>query len=625
MSIKKFQDMIPEVYTNTSRDFQLLTRLYDIIIDGVKFDSDSIIRLINTNTCNSKILELLQTKLGFITSEHYTNEEIRYVLKSFPIIIKNKGSLKGIKQAVTVFSKLNKIKSNVSINIINKSNDYEKSYIIDVNLHSQNLDTSLLDEIFKYILPTGSIVKYNFYSTSLQNKSNYALHTYTNIIVLDDSVNSLIRGSYIQYRNPCEYDLIGSIGLTQLSTEYNLEYRGSITDFNDLPKFITEDMLGYVYIYVESTQDGAINTNRLRAYVCDYNDEGDLDWCLFSLQDGTLDESKYNVYSEVIYGYYDSNTTSFFKEKYPESYILDDEFNQDGLRIDSIDDTSEVSPDNCILFNSDNVSLHDTVNDVYYIFNNINNTWISFEINEDSLEVYRHPESTNGTGLAPKENLVATNCTYDAMSDSLIPVDSSTTPAIWISEYINNEYVWSSVILDTLKIKNILENENFRKVLIMHSIEDAYVMPVAGLTIYTKDDKNIWVSNGFNWNSSVINNPISIIGNPNDALHIKPVENQHIYYIDDLDSSNNKSWSFLPAKYVDKISNLKQDILYIDSDTSCAYNSDLTEVVHYVQAGDVYNVDYKTLLFMLENRVIKPAFKNETIIFEDAHNNMLLL
>ena len=49
-----------------------------------------------------------------------------------------------------------------------------------------------------------------------------------------------------------------------------------------------------------------------------------------------------------------------------------------------------------------------------------------------------------------------------------------------------------NTILDlTNKQVNIIKNENFRKVLIMHSIEDAYVMPVAGLTIYTKDDKKI--------------------------------------------------------------------------------------------------------------------------------------
>ena len=61
MSLFRIQDKTPEVYTSTSRDFQLIGRLYDCIINGVKFDIDSILDIINTDFIDSKLLKLLQT------------------------------------------------------------------------------------------------------------------------------------------------------------------------------------------------------------------------------------------------------------------------------------------------------------------------------------------------------------------------------------------------------------------------------------------------------------------------------------------------------------------------------------------------------------------------------------
>ena len=53
MSIINVQEMTPQIYTEESRDFQLLSRLYDCVFNGMKFDTDSIVELIDTQQCRT--------------------------------------------------------------------------------------------------------------------------------------------------------------------------------------------------------------------------------------------------------------------------------------------------------------------------------------------------------------------------------------------------------------------------------------------------------------------------------------------------------------------------------------------------------------------------------------------
>ena len=111
----RLQDKTPEVYCAESRDFQLFCRLYDCVINGVKFDIDTIPDILDAMTCRTSMLQLLQTKLGFFTNKKLTDDALRYVLTAFPIMVKNKGSLKSIQQAVNVFFKVYGIRSEVKV------------------------------------------------------------------------------------------------------------------------------------------------------------------------------------------------------------------------------------------------------------------------------------------------------------------------------------------------------------------------------------------------------------------------------------------------------------------------------------------------------------------------------
>ena len=190
MSLIRVQDNVPECYENESRDFQLIGRLYDCIINGVKFDIDSMLNLTNTVTCSQRVLQLLQTKLGFFSNAILTDDELRYTLSAFPVIIKNKGSLKGIKQAVYVFLKANHLTNSAMISITQKSEDNPYSIVIGIN--SPIMNTTLLDEIFKYILPTGYTVSYMFY-TNLSSIELLQLSVKANAIFVSNTINSRVR------------------------------------------------------------------------------------------------------------------------------------------------------------------------------------------------------------------------------------------------------------------------------------------------------------------------------------------------------------------------------------------------------------------------------------------------
>lgn len=52
-------DNVPEVYPAESRDFQLIGRVLDYVVNGVKFDIDSIRALSNTQDIMGSLLPLL--------------------------------------------------------------------------------------------------------------------------------------------------------------------------------------------------------------------------------------------------------------------------------------------------------------------------------------------------------------------------------------------------------------------------------------------------------------------------------------------------------------------------------------------------------------------------------------
>lgn len=155
MGIFRLQNNTPEPYVNKSRDFQMFCRAFDCINAGIRSEVDSMPSVLNTDLCVNRVIQLLQTKLGFFTIKEYNDDDVRLVLSSFATLIKNKGTKKAIVEAVYVFLRINKIISNVYVDV-----DHSNK-IISIQIEEAGInDTSLLEEILSYVIPTGFVVTF---------------------------------------------------------------------------------------------------------------------------------------------------------------------------------------------------------------------------------------------------------------------------------------------------------------------------------------------------------------------------------------------------------------------------------------------------------------------------------
>ena len=185
MALMRIQNSVPEIYENSSRDFQLISRLYDTVFCGVKYDIDSMINIIDTSEIKSSILQLLQGKLGFFTDANIQDDYLRKILIVFPELIKYKGCKKGIDKAINLFMHLqHKIIDYLILDYISEDGDL---YII-LNTPISNL--TLLDEILKYILPTGISVKY---ISALKTDNSFELGEHISILNTNSIVDSNIK------------------------------------------------------------------------------------------------------------------------------------------------------------------------------------------------------------------------------------------------------------------------------------------------------------------------------------------------------------------------------------------------------------------------------------------------
>lgn len=204
-------DNIPEYYVNNSRDFQLLCRAKDASFNGVKYNINSINHISNTLEINSRLLSLLKSKLGFFSEDRLSEDQLRYLLAGFPKIIREKGSTNCILQIINLWLRLYQIDGKLTSVAID--NDTHK---IRIRMSAIQNDTKLLDEMFKYVLPTSYEIVYEFGLPASYNTTILFDDSDFNYIEVPDNENSNIRRNYDKSKGKLQDRLIGNIGLTQI-------------------------------------------------------------------------------------------------------------------------------------------------------------------------------------------------------------------------------------------------------------------------------------------------------------------------------------------------------------------------------------------------------------------------
>ena len=137
---------VPLIYSNTSRDFQYLSWLINIVLNDVKHNIDSMYDLPNIKT-DTRLVELLALTLGFKIKRNYDQKQLIALVSIIPSLLKYKGTITAIIMAANAL-----IKSSGATGRF----DYEISNNNVVLLFPKELvDISLFNDLLPYILPAG--------------------------------------------------------------------------------------------------------------------------------------------------------------------------------------------------------------------------------------------------------------------------------------------------------------------------------------------------------------------------------------------------------------------------------------------------------------------------------------
>lgn len=152
------RDLVPGVYYNESRDFQLLGRVFEIVFNHCKTNIDLMEGLPFSRNCDTNMLPLLATSLGFASRRNYSREELAALCSSFAGLLRSKGTKKAIQEATNLMLHAHNINKVADVEL---TGDCEFTIYIPQELD----DITILEDIFDYILPCG--FTYNFVNTQL--------------------------------------------------------------------------------------------------------------------------------------------------------------------------------------------------------------------------------------------------------------------------------------------------------------------------------------------------------------------------------------------------------------------------------------------------------------------------
>lgn len=118
----EIEKLVPEIYKKDSRDFQLFCKLLELVVNSVNYNATNISNVTDPIKCQNSMLDLLCTMFNYQPKYEPTDEDLRTILSNYSYLIRHRGSILGIKQAISMALKLN-----------NKSGDYRYAHTNMVN------------------------------------------------------------------------------------------------------------------------------------------------------------------------------------------------------------------------------------------------------------------------------------------------------------------------------------------------------------------------------------------------------------------------------------------------------------------------------------------------------------
>lgn len=145
---------VPEIYAEKSRDFQLLCRIISIVLNAAAERSSGIIDNIDVDTVEESLLYPLVRKLGFTSGSYFPPKVLKNIAENFPHIIRNKGTLRAIREAV--YSVISAEQDVRYLELSYNSQQHELSILTSASDRYLDYVTALLE----FVMPTGIVWNY---------------------------------------------------------------------------------------------------------------------------------------------------------------------------------------------------------------------------------------------------------------------------------------------------------------------------------------------------------------------------------------------------------------------------------------------------------------------------------
>jgi len=218
----KLQELTPKVYYEHSRDFQLIGRLYDLVLNYTKTQADTIYNLPFSDNFNTKLIDLMTMTLGFKSKHNYNLNQLRALCSAFVEILRNKGTKYAINLACNVITNAEGVTENIVAEV------YEEEYRVDFFVPETLSDVNLLKDLMTYILPAG--MTFNIIRSVMKQASSATEITYVDTVV----ANNIIDQKTSKIISKLEFSADNTAGVTFAETTPGNLFNATVINPNRL-------------------------------------------------------------------------------------------------------------------------------------------------------------------------------------------------------------------------------------------------------------------------------------------------------------------------------------------------------------------------------------------------------
>lgn len=147
----KTKNLTPENYYKQSRDFQLIGRIFDFVLNYLKTNIDTVSNNPFSEDFDLELTKILATSLGFKQSHEYNNKQLKALCSTFIYLLRNKGNIKSIENLLNLLANTENNADKFIVDINTEVDPYNLLIYIPLDVK----DTTLFEDVLKYILPAG--------------------------------------------------------------------------------------------------------------------------------------------------------------------------------------------------------------------------------------------------------------------------------------------------------------------------------------------------------------------------------------------------------------------------------------------------------------------------------------